>query len=192
MKILHLPIIFFAGLSLAGWSVKYALENNYGSNIIQVGPWSALPFVGGKQVDPYTKSILAVSGKIPLGVAEGLAFTATTDDSENSLRRNCNYSINGTTPISRLWTITAYDLQGNPINPENGQRAGLLSNALLRFPNSSFKIALGDVPQSGNWIPLSGDGDFKLILRLYDTPIVSDVGVTPPTMPSIVLEECER
>jgi len=190
MRLLYLPVILLLGLLLAGWSVRFALDNGYGANIVTVGPWSALPFVGGRKVDPYTKSALAVSGKIPLGVAEGLAFTAITDSAGNRLERSCNYSISGNTPISRLWTLVPYDLSGNELKPENTQKTGIYSGSLIRFPNSSFKIALGDFPQSGNWMPLSGEGSFKLILRLYDTPISSDIGVSTPNMPSIQLENC--
>lgn len=191
MRLLYLPIILILGLILAGWSAKFALDNGYGANIVRVGPWSALPFVGGKKVDPYTKSALAVSGKIPLGVAEGLAFTATTDSAGKRLDRNCNYSIIGNTPISRLWTLVPYDLSGNELKAPDTQNNGIYSGSLIRFPNSSFKIALGDFPQSGNWMPINGQGPFKLILRLYDTPIASDIGVSTPNMPSIELEKCE-
>lgn len=190
MKILYLPIIFLTGLSLAGLSAYYVLENNFGTNIVKVGPWSALPFVGGKKVDPYTKSALAVSGKIPLGAAEGLSFSATRDSDGNILRTNCAYIIAGNTPISRLWTLAAYDLAGNNLRHANGSKSAVYSGSLLRFPNSFFKISLGDSPQSGNWIPLSGDGAFKLILRLYDTPIISDIGVVSHNMPVINLRRC--
>jgi len=191
MKLLYIPITVLAGLSLAGWSAKYVLDNNYGANIVQVGPWSALPFVGGKKVDPYTKSVIAVSGKIPLGAAEGLTFTATNDNDGNELRRNCSYTVSGDTPLSRLWTLVAYDLSGQELRHENDKKSGIFSGALLRFPNSSFKITLDNFPQAGNWMPLSGEGPYKLILRLYDTPIISDIGVIEPNMPAIKLGACE-
>jgi len=189
-KILSISIILLVGLSLATWGTRFAIEKNYGSNTVHVGPWSALPFVGGRKVDPYTKANLAVSGKLPLGAAEGLSFTAITDSKGDVLRRNCNYSISGSTPLSRLWTLVIYDLSGNQINSNDQRVSGIFSGALIRFPDSSFLIKLADFPQSGNWIPLSGAGKFKLVLRLYDTSITSNIGVIKPDMPEIKLEGC--
>lgn len=190
-RILYISVIFLIGLFFAGWSSKYVLDNNFGSNIINVGPWSALPFVGGQRVDPYTKSTLAITGKLPLGAAEGLVFTATTDSGGENLKLNCNYIISGDTPLSRLWTLVAYNVSGKAIENKNGAKSGVFSGAILRFPNSTFKISLGTYPRSGNWFPLNGKGEFKLVLTLYDTPITSDIGVIRQNMPDIKLEGCE-
>lgn len=182
--------VIVVGLTLGGVSAHLSIRQSHGIGAINVGPWSAWPFVGGAEVDPYTSARAAADGTLPLGAAEGLSFEAATDQSGDLLQRNCRYEVVGKTPITRVWTLTAYSIDGNVIVSKTGDTAAFHSGNIVRFADSSFIIKIDDRPSSGNWMPMDGEDRFKLILRLYDTPITSNSGVIDPVMPKVVPKGC--
>lgn len=177
--------VVIIGLIIGGFSANYSIQRTHGFGAINIGQWSAWPFVGGSEIDPYTAAKAAADRTIPLGAAEGLAFEARTDNEENELLLECSYRIGGNTPPARMWTVAAYDLAGDIITSQNTRKAAIHSNRLVRFPDGSFVIEIGTSPRSGNWIASEGKGAFKLVLRLYDTPITSNAGLLDPKMPLI-------
>ncbi|MEM7288959.1 MAG: DUF1214 domain-containing protein [Pseudomonadota bacterium] len=186
----NIIIVFVIGLMLGGVSAHYSIRQSHGVGAINVGPWSAWPFVGGVEIDPYTLARGTANGTLPLGAAEGLAFEAIEDSAGRPLNRTCSYTVSGATPPSRLWTLTAYAQNGKVLSAANNQLASKHSGNIIRFADGTFTIGLGDMPSSGNWMPLSGNGSFKIILRLYDTPITSNSGVIDPEMPQIKRKQC--
>lgn len=186
----NLAIILLIGLVIGGLSARFAIQRTFGVGAISAGVWSAWPFVGGAEVDPYTAARSTVDGAIPLGAAEGLAFETLEDDGGQSLSRNCSYILQGITPAARFWTLTAYDLAGNVIKNSSGESAAVYSGNLVRAPNSTFLVTISDQPSSGNWLHLDGDGRFKFVLRLYDTPITSSAGLSDPELPRLQKLEC--
>ncbi|MEM7068253.1 MAG: DUF1214 domain-containing protein [Pseudomonadota bacterium] len=186
----NLAIILIIGLVLGGLTARFALQRTFGIGAISAGVWSAWPFVGGSEVDPYTAARSTVDGVIPLGAAEGLAFETLVDEQGRALKRECDYILFGNTPAARFWTLTAYDLAGAVIMNKDGDPAALYSGNLVRTPSSDVSITISDAPSSGNWISLSGNGEFKFVLRLYDTPITSSAGLSDPEMPQLQLLEC--
>ena len=191
MRILiNISVVLFIGLILGGLSASFALQRSHGIGAVNTGPWSAWPFVGGAEVDPYTSAKATTDGTLPLGAAEGLTFEAVNDQSGETLRRECRYEISGETSSTRLWTLSAYDGKGELTLKDNVLVSAIYSGNILRYPDSSFSILTGYKPQSGNWLPIQGKGAFKLILRLYDTPITSNSGVIDPLMPRIKLIGC--
>jgi hypothetical protein len=129
-------------------------------------------------------------GTIPLGATEGLAFEASTDNQKEPLSRKCDYTISGITPPSKLWTLAAYSSSGAPIPPATGGLPAMQSGKILRFPDGSFRISVSARPKPGNWMGLSGEGNFYFVLRVYDTPVTSTTGVVTPQMPNIIKREC--
>ena len=192
MRILvNTAIVLLFGLFIGGLSANFALERSHGIGAVNTGPWSAWPFVGGAQVDPYTSAKATADGTIPLGAAEGLAFEAISDQDGNALLQECSYEIAGNTSSTRLWTLSAYNQDGKLLINDPALVSAIYSGNIVRYPDSSFVIKISNKPNSGNWLPTKGKGNFKLILRLYDTPITSNSGVIDPRMPSIKLLECE-
>lgn len=187
----NIAIVLLIGLLLGGLSAQFALQRTFGIGAINAGVWSAWPFVGGSEVDPYTAARSTVDGAIPLGAAEGLAFETLQDDGGQILKRECSYVLYGSTPASRFWTLTAYELSGDVIEDEKGKASAILSRHLVRGADSKFTITVGDKPSSGNWLKLDGNGDFKFVLRLYDTPITSSAGLSDPELPQLQRLECE-
>ncbi len=190
--ITNVLIVVAIGLVLGASTAWYSIKNNSGIGGIQAGPWTAWPFAGGAAADPYTMAKVSRDGIIPLGATEGLAFEATSDDQERPLTLSCDYNISGITPPSKLWTLAVYDQNGNSINPAQGGNSALHSGKLLRFPDGSFRISVSKNPQPGNWLSITGDGDFYFVLRVYDTPVTSTSGQVKPQMPNIIRRDCKE
>ena len=120
----------------------------------------------------------------PLGSAEGLAFTATSDDAGSPLDGSCRYEVSGDVPDTRVWTITAYDPSGRLLtNP--AERYGFHSGEILRRPDGTFVISVAPRVQPGNWLPVANGNPFKIVLRLFDTPLISPARPTPVMMPAV-------
>ena len=193
MKLLiNLFIVFAVGLILGGTSAYYSIKQSYGVGAINVGAWSAWPFVGGVEIDPYTSARGTANGTLPLGAAEGLAFEAMEDNTGAPLERSCQYLLSGTTPPNRIWTLSIYDLDGQLAGSRDQTLPAVHSGNVIRFDDGTFRITAGRDPVSGNWMPINGTGPFKLILRLYDTPITSSAGLIAPQMPFIQRTGCAK
>jgi len=156
---------------------------------VTVGPWSAWPGSSSPDADPYTEAMLSRSGEVPLGIGEGLIFIAETDDGGAALSGLCTYHVVGQTPAARLWTLTAYDAEGHLMDNPAG-RTGFHSREVLRRPDGSFDIAIGSEAQPGNWLPIATEGNFRLLFRLYDTPIGAGSDVADLVMPAIRRAGC--
>lgn len=189
--LLNFFIVLAIGLMLGGASAYFSLRQAHGVGAINVGPWSAWPFVGGVEIDPYTSARGAANGTLPLGAAEGLAFEAERDQTGSVLDTKCAYTISGKTPPTRVWTLAAYQNNGTAVETVDGRSPSVHSGNIIRFDDGSFRLIAGNAPSSGNWMPLGGEGPFRLILRLYDTPITSNSGVIAPQMPRIEKLGCE-
>lgn len=187
---INFAIILVIGLVLGSLSARFAIQRTYGIGSITAGVWSAWPFVGGLEVDPYTAARTTIEGTISLGAGEGLAFEAISDEEGRPLQRECAYELSGNTPPAQVWSLAAYRLNGTLIRNEENRAAAALSSNLVRAPDFSMVIRIDDRPSSGNWIRLAGKGEFKLVMRLYDTPITSSAGLGAPSMPRINRLEC--
>ena len=167
----------------------YAVDRGFLFGGITVGPWEAWPGAGSPDADPYSIARLARTGEVPLGAGEGLAFTAITDQDGAPLTGNCTYRLDGQTPAARLWTLTAYDGDGR-LMANAGRRTGFHSREILRRQDGSFVISVSGRVQPGNWLPVSTDGPFGLVYRLYDTPLTTGGEASDTMMPRVVREDC--
>lgn len=167
----------------------YAVDRGFMFGGISVGPWEAWPRAGTPDADPYSLARLARTGEVPLGAGEGLAFAATTDQDGAPLTGNCSYRLDGQTPAARLWTLTAYDAAGR-LMANAARRTGFHSREILRRQDGSFVISVSGQVHPGNWLPVSTDGPFGLVFRLYDTPLTTGGEASETMMPHIVREAC--
>jgi len=167
----------------------YAVDRGFLFGGLSVGPWEAWPGAGSPDADPYSIARLARTGEVPLGAGEGLAFTAVADQDGTPLAGNCTYRLDGQTPAARLWTLTAYDGNGR-LMANAARRTGFHSREILRRQDGSFFISVSGRAQAGNWLPLSTDGPFSLVFRIYDTPLTTGGEASDTMMPQIVREDC--
>lgn len=157
---------------------------------LTIGAWTARPRTGTVDVDPYSRATITRNGELPVGTGDGVAFTTGRDDGNKSLDGRCDVVVSGVTPAARFWTLTLYDTKGNLV-ANSLARYGFTSQEIVRSADGSFEIHIAPRSRAGNWLPTGGIERYKLMLRLYDTP----VGVATRTqrdapMPAIATVGC--
>lgn len=164
-----------------------ARENGFGA--IQIGAWRAWPRSGTSDADPYARAVFSRSGELPLGLAEGIAFIATSDDQGRALDGRCTTKISGRLLPARYWTLTLYDGRGRLIeNP--AARYGFTSSEVIFQTDGQVEIRLSPRVRSGNWLPTGENERIVAVLRLYDTPAGVIARGDGAEMPKIMQERC--
>nr|WP_245513602.1 MULTISPECIES: DUF1214 domain-containing protein [unclassified Mesorhizobium] len=191
LKTAFLTLLSLAiAIGLGGGSVWYALNAQDGVGAIRIGQWTAFPEIGTQTADPYSKARVAREGVLALGRAEGLSFVAARDEAGEPLKRQCAYTIEGGYPTARFWTLYAADQSLGVIDIGKARQAALQSYEVLRQPDNSVVISVGDRPAPGNWLLTSGFGKMYFVLTFYDTPIASSTGLSDVTLPRILKAGC--
>lgn len=157
---------------------------------LTIGSWTASPRTGSAGADPYARATIARTGQLPVGLGDGVLFTAKHDDAGNPLDGRCDILVSGVTPAARFWTLTLYDLDGRLVANSLG-RYGFTSQEILRRSDGSFDITVAPRASEGNWLPTGGVERYQLLLRLYDTPVgvATRAGREAP-MPRISARTC--
>ncbi|MGB8278588.1 MAG: DUF1214 domain-containing protein [Methylovirgula sp.] len=169
----------------------YLLIGGVSFDEAKAGPWTRWPKSGSMEIDPYAHAMLARSGELPLGTAEGLSFFAWSDSAGETLRASCDYVVRGPMPPTRYWTLSLYTPAGSLVdNP--AKRFDFTSAEILRAADGGFEIAVSRHARPGNWLPIGDVPAFALVLRLYDT--LFDFGmskVEATALPQIAKGHCE-
>ena len=187
--LIDLAVALVIAIGLGATSAWYVLDRGRLFNSLSVGEWTAWPESGSPDADPYSGAMLARSGEVPLGAAEGLAFSADTDGSGAPLTGRCSYVLVGLTPPARLWTLTVYDAEGHLMGVSD-RRTGFHSREIVRRPDGRFEIKVATTVQPGNWLPIEPVERFRLVLRLYDTPLATGSQLGDLVMPQILRVAC--
>ncbi len=172
-------------------SVWLALNAGGGIGDVQIGDWTAFPDVGTPDADTYSKARFAREGGLSLGRAEGIVFVARRDSAGGQLRRDCTYTIEGTIPASRFWTLYAADDQRVVLPPTVRRVPALHSLEMLRTTDGAIRITISPNPSPGNWLGLSGQGVMQLVLTLYDTPAATAARVFEIQLPQVLRTSCD-
>lgn len=168
-------------------SVWYALSAPEGVGATVIGGWSTYPDMGTPDADPYSKARVAREGLLALGRAEGLTFVAQRDMAGDALVRECRYTVDGTLPPARIWTLYAADRDLNALAPARALNA----QEVLYQADNSLRVSVGAMPAPGNWLTTSGGGPMALVLTLYDTPVAVSTGVSDIVLPKIAKVGCD-
>lgn len=188
--ILKTIVVVTLGVSLGLLSTWLAVERGHGFGAVNTGVWMSWPKTGSSDADPYARAVVARTGEVPLGVAEGLSFLARTDENGDALTGRCDYSVRSPVPTGRFWTLTPLTLDGGRFSPA-GERSGITSGEIVRRADGTFEILLSRGVRPGNWLPLARAEPFQLMLRVYDTQVSSTAtAVDARVMPRIVRGEC--
>ncbi len=179
--LLSLVIAFGGGM----WSASRVLTATSGFGAISLGPWVGYPELQTASADPFAKAHRASDGRILLGRAEGLVFTASEDQDGDALSGLCSYEVSGQTPPARFWTLRTTDNAGTPLPAAEMFPASLTSWTTLREPDGTFRITLSAKPAMGNWIRLDADSGVAFVLTLIDTPTAGSAGLIELDMPTI-------
>jgi hypothetical protein len=187
-------LVFLFALCLGsmclGLGITYlALTRGQGFDVLHIGPWVSAPKSGTLDIEPYTKAMMARSGQIPLGIAEGMSFTASRDSQGRPLNASCVYHISGAEPSARVWTVTLLGRDGQALG--NSDHHSLTSQDLVRMSPSSFDITLASYARPLNWLALPKGGSFLIMLRLYDSSLsLSSGALRASDLPRIERESC--
>ena len=190
MRVFLVLVAFIVG-TLSGLMLTWlasARSNGFGT--VQVGAWSAWPKSGTVDVDPYARAAFARSGELPLGLADGIAFEAVSDDRGNRLDGRCDTRISGRLPPARFWTLTVYDARGRLID-NAAERYGFTSTEVVWNAERAVEIVLAPRARSGNWLPTGNRDRIQVVLRLYDAPVgIGSRSGETTEMPRIARERC--
>ena len=187
--LIDIAIALVIAVTIGVSTAWYAIEHGFIFGAVTAGAWTAWPTAGSVDADPYSLATLARTGEVPLGAGEGIAFTAENDSAGEPLSGTCAYQVIGQTPAARLWTLTAYDRDGR-LMVNAARRSGFHSREIVRRPDGSFVITVSPQVVAGNWLPVSRVGHFRLVLRLYDTPLTTGSRIADLTMPDIRKAGC--
>jgi hypothetical protein len=151
-------------------STWLALTREAAFGALRIGAWTARPRTGSIDIDPYSRAAIARNGALPIGLGDGVSFSAKTDDKGRPLDGRCDAVVSGTTPAARYFTITLYEPDGKLI-ANSLDRHGFTSEELIRNQDGSFEIAIAPRARPGNWLPTGGVERYVLVLRFYDTSV---------------------
>jgi hypothetical protein len=126
---------------------------------------------------------------LQLGASEGIQFVATTDSDGQRLDRKCRYRIDGTTPVASFWTIVPVGPDGINIARPDGP-AAFSSLRVARATDGSMQLYVSKTLSPRNWLEISGEGAFSLVLTLYDPTSFAGVGSAAASLPAIIREAC--
>jgi len=168
----------------------YALTDGRFFGAVEIGPWSAWRNVGAPSPDPYARAFIARAGGLELGTAEGVQFIARHDSDNRRLDRGCRYRIDGPTPAARFWTLVPVDpATGASIARPEGP-ANFHSARLSRASDGSAALYVAPTLAPQNWLEITGEGGFELVLNFYDTSSASGLGADITALPAIIRESC--
>jgi hypothetical protein len=182
-------MMFAVALAIGFGLSFYALTDGRYFGALQSGPWTAWPDAGSPAPNPYTRAHAVRTGTLPLGQAEGLQFTATVDGTGEPLTRDCGYRLDGYTPVATFWTLVAIDAEGRNVT-RPGTALAIHSRDIARPQDGAIRVHVGTRLVPGNWLELTGQGPFSLVLTLYDTVASTGFGTDLEVMPTVVREGC--
>ncbi len=166
------------------------IEHGKGFTAIEAGPWTGWPRSEASEIDPYTRAILAYSGKISLSESEAMSFVAQGSSDGAAFDPDCDYTIKGEVPPARYWTLSLLSPAGALIGNMTDRR-GFTSSEVLRASDGRFEITLSRHARPGNWLPLGSASKFILVLRLYDNELGATEGTLDAAhMPAIAKGRC--
>jgi len=188
MRLLFGSFVTFLLAATIGLSTTWlTLTRGVAFGSLAIGAWTAWPKSGSQEIDPYAHATIARDGELPVGIGDGVAFVARTDDAGHEFDGRCSFTLSGMTPPARYWTVTLYNLQGGLV-ANAIDRHGFTSEEIVRSVDGRFTITVAPLARPGNWLPTGGIEHFLLVWRLYDTPI----GVAATTMKEGPMPTVER
>lgn len=187
--LLNLMLMLAIALAIGFGLSYYALSDGRLFGAFQSGPWLAWTQAGSPSPDPYTRAFIARNAALQLGQAEGMQLVATTDSDGRPLDRACRYRIDGRTPTATFWTLVPVGPSGAAIARPDGP-PGFHSARISRANDGSMQLYVSKTLSPLNWLELTGDGPFSLVLSLYDTVLFTGVGDNETLLPSIIREGC--
>jgi hypothetical protein len=185
---------FLFAVILGFGSSYFLLEDGRRVSARTYGVWYGWPEIGSPDISPYQRAELARSSLLSLGRAEGIAFYAETDEAGEPLSGQCTYRISGDVPKSSAWTLQAVPhetvLIGERQRRTTDDAPLFRSSQEMNYqPNGRFDLTVANRAMPNNWLK-SPDGQFQLVLRIYDTNAFVVIGHETVNLPKVIKEAC--
>ena len=171
------------GYVVADWTLDN-LDTFHGNQVESRGQWGYFPDLGSAEASPVVRAHVARYGILGLPRSEVLYFQAGAEGSDIRIKGNCTYTITLGDLPARWWSITAYD--GNGAYLQDVSHASV-NHHLARRDGDMHRITMGPGTTDRADLPLSGEGDIILLLRLYVPD--QDAIDNPDQVPLPVIEE---
>jgi hypothetical protein len=99
---------------------------------------------------------------------EAVYLFASQDATNKSLNGSSDYVIEGNVHNIKAayWSITAYG-KDQLLIPNDANRYSFNASSLVTDSLGNYKITLCAERKTGNWLPITKDAPFRLVLRLY-------------------------
>lgn len=153
------------------------------------GQWEIDTALGDTKANIYQKAYSAISAPYAISKNEALYYMANTDENGDQLISNCEYTIQTTKIDARWWNITVYS--DRFLIPNQLNRYSYRSTNIKTDANEQSNIYLSKLPKEGNWLPIDGQNELTLCLRIYHP---SQTILNKPELvelPSIIKEQCK-
>jgi hypothetical protein len=166
-KLIRTLLLGLAGMLIGAALAFFWFRHPSADATIAIGAWRANLEAGSQSAGLFSRARIAANGLLALNRGETIYFVAAQDDAGNTLSGACQYDVVGPAPAARWWSITLYGedlfLVANPANRFSFNQANVTLDA-----DKTFHIVVADKQQSGDWLPAPPDGNFLLVLRLYN------------------------
>jgi len=165
-QILHLAAYGSIALAVGLASAWYMVEAGSRLTLDRDGPWKRWTQAGAPSADPYTRAHFARAGWLPLSGDAAAYLTTSRDSAGEPLYSDCVYTVSGSKPAARRWTLSAFDLNGALLDSGPGQSVAS-SDTALPGPGGTLAITISQSPSPGNWLNVTGSTRMQLLLTLY-------------------------
>ncbi|MDP9142771.1 MAG: DUF1214 domain-containing protein [Pseudomonadota bacterium] len=162
-------------------------------NSIHNGPWRTSADTGAVDANPWSRAAVAIAGLYALSRQEAIYYTAFTDSSGDALRGECVYTVSGTTPDARWWSLTVYGADHFLVpNPENryAVNAVNLPSAATGRIDLTLSGDAAAIQHRADALPVPAQGAFSLTLRLYNPPPAMATQLASVPLPAIQRGGC--
>jgi hypothetical protein len=170
-RLLWFLSVVLAAVILGTASAIFVVQTLRPTGMLKLGPWEAVQAVGDASANPYTHALIASSGQLPPGSAEGMRFVAVEATDGSALRPDCSITLSGQVSLARLWTLSLVTPAGRPL--ELAGARGMHAQDIVYHQDGSFDLTIGPRPQATNTLLQGGMAPLGLVLHLYDGAITS-------------------
>lgn len=183
-------VVLLFALVVGAGSASWMAQRGFRNGGVQNGPWTTNEHIGSTAAGAYLRAGIAVAGLLALNKSETVYYTASSDSQGSPLRSSCVYSVEGSDPLARWWSITAYGADHFLIaNPQKRYAVGKTN--VQRAADGRFVVRTGGSAAPHNWLATGAQEQaFSLTLRLYNPDNAVTENLAAVALPQIRKESC--
>lgn len=133
------------------------------------GPWAHWTSLGKPDADPYARAFMLRRGMLPVAASSEAMFMADTDSAGGWLNAACEYRIVVPGFSGAWWTIAAYSNKGALV-ANAAERYAFNADTAMQESDGRATITLARDARPGNWLPIGGGTQIKVVLTVQISP----------------------